>query len=304
MTPPLSPLKQLKKILYLVILLLTISTTVQTAEASKAFLWKVQSQTATVYILGSVHFADQNLYPLDPAIEKAFAKSDNLVLEINPLTVDENAVQKYILKKGFYKNTETIADHTSDAVFKKLKNFINNHNMPAAYLYTMKPGLLALTLTTMQLTNLGYLPEYGIDLHFAQQAKDSKPILAIETTMEQLSLLLSTVNTDDFLLYTLMDLQNLELLMQQTIKAWKTGDSQEMTKLLIDPYKKIKAFRPFVRKLIDNRNIKMTARINKLLKSNQNSFVVVGAAHLLGEKGILTLLAKHNYTIEQLENEK
>ncbi len=304
MMPILSSFNTLKNHFYIAFMLVTVLFAANMAEASKAFLWKVQSQTATVYILGSIHFADQNLYPLDPAIERAFAESDNLILEIDPIHIDEEAVQKFVLKKGFYKDTETIADHTSKEVFAQLENFILKHNLPASQLYTMKPGMLALSLTTMQLMDLGYHPEYGIDLHFAKEAGDQKPIFALETTLEQLSTLFSTINDNDFLLYTLTDLNNLELFMDQTIEAWKTGDRQKMTEMLIEPYQNIKAFKPFIRKLIDNRNIKMTAKIKKHLKSDQNSFVVVGAAHLLGEKGILNMLSKQNYTIEQVENEK
>ena len=38
----------------------------------KNFLWKIQSKTNTVYLLGSVHFMKKEIYPLNKEIEDAF----------------------------------------------------------------------------------------------------------------------------------------------------------------------------------------------------------------------------------------
>src|SRR5688572_28345170 len=42
----------------------------RTAAAGKAFLWRASSPTATVFLLGSIHVARKDLYPLAPPIEK------------------------------------------------------------------------------------------------------------------------------------------------------------------------------------------------------------------------------------------
>jgi uncharacterized protein len=44
----------------------------------------------------------------------------------------------------------------------------------------------------------------------------------------------------------------------------------------------------------------MVAKIEGYLKSKTGYFVVVGAGHLVGEKGIITLLQKKGYKVEQL----
>ena len=47
----------------------------------KSFLWKVQSDRSTVYLLGSIHFLKENVYPLNQTIENAYesASSGNSV---------------------------------------------------------------------------------------------------------------------------------------------------------------------------------------------------------------------------------
>ena len=54
------------------------------AAAKPVFLWELRSPTATVYLLGSVHVASGDMYPLDARIERAFQKSETLVLEKAP----------------------------------------------------------------------------------------------------------------------------------------------------------------------------------------------------------------------------
>ena len=60
------------------ILALVIALTLFAAAAlagEKCFLWKMQSKTSTVFILGSVHLAKPDIYPLPEKIEESFDKS-------------------------------------------------------------------------------------------------------------------------------------------------------------------------------------------------------------------------------------
>jgi hypothetical protein len=57
---------------------------------------------------------------------------------------------------------------------------------------------------------------------------------------------------------------------------------------------------PIVRKLFDERNVKMLSKIEGYLNSNGSYFVIVGAGHLVGTRGSLELLKSKGYTVEQL----
>lgn len=290
--------------LLLLSLLLCVSTS-YAENRTKALLYEIKSDTAVVYLLGSIHFADDSLYPLNPAIEKRFEESSQLVLEIDPTAVDDKEVQSYILKRGYYHGSESVVDHTNPEVFHLLENYVNTNSLPAAAIYKMKPGMIALTLSTMQLQRLGYSPEKGIDLYFAKKANQlGKPIVSLESIQDQLNMLLTMPNENAFLQYTLLDLENLEHFMNEIITAWKSGDASLLYQILIAPYENIKEYQPFIRKLLYNRNLRMASQIRKFLKSDQTWFVVVGAGHLLGDKGLISLLEKKNYTITQLEHEK
>ncbi len=285
--------------------LLLFFTNCHAGNDSKALIWQIQSDTATVFILGSMHFADDNLYPLNQTIEKSFEACQNLVLEIDPLAVDQQAVQSYIQKRGYYQGAESVVDHTTPEVFHLLESYVNHNALPAATIYKMKPGMIALTLSSMQLERLGYSPDKGIDIYFARKAKEAaKPITSLETLNDQLDMLFTMPNENSFLQYTLIDLENLESFMNDIVAAWKSGDAPAMHELLLAPYEGVADYQPFIRKIFYNRNLRMASKIRKFLKSDQTWFVVVGAGHLLGDKGLISLLDKKSYTITQLDNEK
>ena len=78
-----------------ILFFLCISVSFRDASAEKKnFLWKVRSDTGTVYILGSIHFMKKEIYPLDKKIEDAFDKSDVLSVEANVNDISQIDLQK------------------------------------------------------------------------------------------------------------------------------------------------------------------------------------------------------------------
>ncbi len=55
--------------------------------------------------------------------------------------------------------------------------------------------------------------------------------------------------------------------------------------------------------LLNNRNKKWIIKLNEIMK-NESVFVAVGAGHLTGEYGLISLLRKEGYKVEALENAK
>ena len=50
-----------------------------------------------------------------------------------------------------------------------------------------------------------------------------------------------------------------------------------------------------------DRNRRWLPQLEELLRANDNSLVVVGALHLVGQEGLLDLLRKKGYQIRQLD---
>jgi uncharacterized protein YbaP (TraB family) len=52
--------------------------------------------------------------------------------------------------------------------------------------------------------------------------------------------------------------------------------------------------------LLHDRNIGMADKIEELLKTSQTAFVMPGAAHLVGEDGLIKMLQDRGYQVEQV----
>ncbi len=300
------PGKQFTAIILLLLIIFFLSPTHLPAQAiknnnsSKSFLWEVSSNTATVYLLGSVHYASPDLYPLNPAITNAFNKSDALVVELSPFTLERKNMENIILQRGFYLGSETIRDNITKKAFDMLEDYLNKSHIPLLSVLKMKPGMLSYVLSSHQFKKMGLSPDLGIDVYFANKAQNKKEIIELETIEDHLSLIFDMPNESHFLKYTLLDLEKIDQLYNEIIKAWKHGDVDAINNMILRDYEKHPDLIPILSRIYYIRNMKMAAKIRDLLNTRQTYFVVVGAGHLVGDFGILNLLGQLNYKIRQL----
>ena len=90
------------------------------AQDGKSFLWKVQSKTSTLYLLGSIHFLKQENYPLNPVIEKAFAQSNALVVEADISDPGKLNSDK-LLQDALYPENDSLENHLSRETYEYVK---------------------------------------------------------------------------------------------------------------------------------------------------------------------------------------
>ena len=269
---------------------------------AKLFLWKATSKTNTVYLLGSIHVASPEFYPLPDEIEKAFAQSRALVVEVDLTKVNQEELKGQLLQKGMYPGREVVGNHLPKVTYERLRQYLTNKGLEPAMMEKFKPWALAVTITMLEVQSLGYESELGIDQHFLKNAVDRK-IVELESADEQVNVLsgLPEKLEAEFLASTLDSADKTADLMKKTVAAWKAGDAEALEKLL---GKDVIADRPELRgvytRLLDDRNEKMARKIEPLLKGKDPAFVVVGAGHLLGPKGILKLLEKRGFAVEQV----
>ncbi len=275
----------------------------QDDERGKCLLWKVESGSATVYLLGSVHVADASLYPLDATIERAFRNSDKLVVEINILKVDPQRMGQLILQKGMYPPGETLEKSISKETLKQLEAVLKEAGLPMATVSRQRPWLVSMMLTMQNVQKLGYSQELGIDKHFLVKATDAKKeILELETAEGQISMLAGWPKDlqDLFLLSTLEEYSQTGDLMATMVEDWEKGDAKALDQLVRKTASDNPKLAPIMKRLFDDRNVKMLSKIEKCLKSDHTFFVVAGAGHMVGKKGLVQLLRDKGLKVEQM----
>jgi len=271
------------------------------SQAQKSFLWKVQSKASTVFVLGSIHFLKQESYPLNPRIDRAFDQSTVLVVEANISDPNQLNPQK-LLESALYLGNDTLEKHVSVEAYDYVRKETGNLGLPFELVSRQKPWFLALTLEALELVKLGFDPRYGVDIYFLSKAQGTKKILELESLDEQIDLLSNFSDREQelFLLYTLRGLRILGEQASALVKAWSSGNAGDIESILTKSVREDGRLIPIFEKLIDNRNRKMVSKIEDYLNTNETYFVVAGAGHLVGHKGVIEILKNKGYLVEQL----
>ena len=266
---------------------------------SRHFLWKVSSDSGFIYLLGSVHMAKPDLYPLDNVIEKAFDESEALVVEADINSMEQTEVQKWVLGHGLYPEGQNLAENISDRTKKLAERMRIDFNLFGR----MRPWLLAITLQAQTLIGLGYSETYGVDRHFLGEAAGSgKPVLELEGMEYQLRLFaeMSKREQDLFLYSTLVELEDTATMIHKIMSTWKTGDAPGFADVFFRGLKRYPELMPLAEKLIFSRNVTMTEKIVEYLGTGRPHFIVIGAGHLAGPKSILEKLKAQGFRVEQM----
>jgi len=258
-------------------------------------LWKIQSDKAEIYLFGSIHVGKQEMYPLPTKINNAFNNSQHLVREIDLLNPSMIAAVVVMYLNATLPNKQTLKDVMSTQNLLKLQQVLKTLKIPYASLANLKPWLIGMNLQMLMLSSKDFKPELGVDIHFAQRALIThKDVIELESAAEQFSYFekLNMQQQIAFMLGSLEQIESGQQTLKKIIDYWQKGDQKAFTKLIMDDFKVSEEETFFYEIFLKNRNIKMADKIAAFLDQGGSYFVVVGAAHYVGNDSIIHYLNK------------
>ncbi|MFD1216329.1 TraB/GumN family protein [Microbulbifer celer] len=278
---------------------------VQTVSATeyRGLIYEAEKDGQTVFLLGSVHLADDSFYPMPKTIEAAYRSSGALVVEADILaSAKDPELQQQIMAASTYPPGETLRDHIPEKTFSALESWLQQRQIPIAVFLRMRPAIASITLSMVEMQRIGLNPNLGIDRYFLQQAHSSgKQILQLESVVQQLQMLNNLEHPERLLEQTLEQLSELENFVPRMTDAWKSGNAEQLYQLVIsEGLQEHPEFSGLYDKLFFQRNREMAQKILQLSQSHSSLFVVVGAGHLVGTRSIIDLLQKEGFRIKQL----
>ena len=252
----------------------------------------MRSGAGTVYLAGSMHLLRRDRPQLPPAIEAAYREAESLVMEIDVDDTDEQAMAALMLRSASFADGRSLPQVAGEARWQRLRGMLARSGVPEAFGATLEPWGAAIMLTTLEYARLGFDPAVGVERQLQQRAAaDAKPIAGLETPQFQLGLLDSLPLTSQLQLLdlTLDELAEMPAVVDTLYTAWRAGDLAVLEELLLAGY----ADTPqLYDALVDRRNRDWIPQLQSLLTRQEDSLVVVGALHLVGERGLLALLAR------------
>jgi len=268
--------------------------------AADSPVWKVAKGDRHLYIGGTVHILTQADYPLPEAFEQAYGAASVVVFEADFRELQTPEFQQALLSRAKYPDGTNLMMFLTDDTREHLVQYLADRRIPMDNLINFKAGMVAMTLTMVELQRLG-LAGSGVDQFFSLRAlNDQKEIGRLETAEEQLAFVadMGEGREDALVTYTLRQMEDLPEMMQAMKAAWRAGDNARLEEVALKPMEK--DFPVMTDRFVEDRNDAWLPKIEAMLKTEDVELVLVGALHLLGEEGLLKRLKEKGYDIENL----
>ncbi|MCC5870557.1 MAG: TraB/GumN family protein, partial [Gammaproteobacteria bacterium] len=151
------------------------SSAADTAAAGPA-AWSLSQDQGTVLLLGSIHVLPEHMAELPAQVRKLYAQADTLVMELAMDQLDPLAFQAHVNALGRQPGGSSLADTLGDAQWTQAQGLAEQIDLQLDMLSGVKPWLAALTVTQLRLMQMGFSPEYGLEVQMTGWAtRDGKP---------------------------------------------------------------------------------------------------------------------------------
>ena len=265
------------------------------------YLWQLKSNESTIFIAGSIHILKPGFFPLPPQFEAAFNTSDYLVLEVDTEEMAPTAMQALSMQYAQLPAHTPLSSLLDSDTYQSLGSALEDYGINIDHFERFKPNFVTQQLAVLALLSVGYDPASGLESHFRRK-KGGRSILQLESVEFQLDLLFNTpIPTQiDMTAETIKQLPSFEAVTADLVTAWLSGDDGAFLEATEAQSGDTPALRAFNKKLLTDRNYGMTDTITGYLTQPGTYFVLVGAAHLIGDEGIPALLKKRGYAPRRL----
>lgn len=273
--------------------------------SSQAFaqssVWVATKDSQSVYLGGTVHLLRPTDFPLPQPFETAYEASEQLYFETDIAGLSDMAVQARLMQELTYKGDQSLRTVLDDSTYHALSDHLTSIGMQIQMLEKFKPGLLVSTLQVFEFQKLGFTPQ-GVDTYFnARAIGDGKALGELEPIDAQIGYIaeMGQGNESEFIRLSLEDLDEMGESMNQMLGAWRSGNDELLDKLFVSDMKE--GYPELYNSLLVQRNLNWLPIIESMFGDSDTEFVLVGAAHLVGEDGLLSMLRNKGYEVKQLE---
>lgn len=267
---------------------------------AQSSVWKISKNGDSIYLGGTVHLLKRSDYPLPKQFDKAYKNSDTIYFETDLQAGNSQSFQQRLFSKMRLENGQTLSSVLNPRTYKRLKAFASKYPINFNQFEGFKPAMIILMLSISELQKLG-IDAPGVDLYYENRAlSDGKKLGSLETPNDQLNFLASMGegNENSFVNKSLDDFKKTKFLMPKMTKAWREGNLNKLDNLFAKDMKK--DYPKVYKTLLVDRNNNWLPQIKKMFENKNKEFVLVGVGHLVGNDGLIYMLRKDGFTIEQL----
>lgn len=290
------------------ILLSIIVSAVSTLACNAQLLWEISGNglDKPSYLFGTHHIAPISVLDSVPGFNKALASADKVYGEMVMSTAQSPQSQQVMLSYAAAPQDSILTTVLSSAQIDSLDKVLKKYMGPmasTAQFAPLKPAMVntVLALVQSQAAFPNFNPAQQLDGEIQKRgAEAGKEIGGFETIedqckamfgtsiMTQANELMEMVRNDDKASGTAIRLA----------KAYLSGDLNSMLAIMEDP--ELGGDEEWSDRMLNKRNANWV-RIMAGLLPTASVLIAVGAGHLPGDKGLISLLRKEGYTVKPVE---
>lgn len=264
----------------------------------RGFLWKISKNERTSFLYGTMHLGRLEWWAPGPHVTDALKSSRILALEMD--LSDSSTTTR--LTQGMH--AEENDPRLPPELAARLRRQAEAECLDWQPLQNLRPEFQLSTVLVMSARRHQLEAAYGAETMLTALAqRQGKPVHALEKVDEQLSALqaANAAELKEMVEGSLGDLESgaAQEVLVKLANAWATRDATTL-----QSYEQwcgcmeSEADRAMSRRLLDDRNHILAARIDALHGASGPVFAAVGALHMFGPNGLPTLMKALGYTVE------
>ena len=268
----------------------------------QGLLWQVQAPNGqTSHVFGTFHTSDPRVLALPAPVVEALDRTETLAVEI-VLTPQD---QQTLAMAAMLRDGRSLDQILGPKLFARSAAAAQRYGLAAAQLRAFKPwGLFSLFALPPEEWERQRRGIRALDFHLQDlAARQGKRVMALESVREQVALFDSFSDAEQVMLLrsTLDEYQRNSNYFEDMVRDYLARDLSAIHALLTEPAEGMDpAFQArFIERFNDRRNLAMVQRALALLRRGK-AMIAVGALHLPGPKGILSLLAERGYKVSRV----
>lgn len=261
------------------------------------FLWTLDGPQARHHLLGSIHVLPPEAHPLPAALTAALAQSRQLVLELDPATLETEGFAGQMLNAA-YDGERSLEQRLGQTRAERLRSRLAGLDLPASLCDAVAAWFCALSVELSLVQRAGARPDLGVDHSLWRAARErGLPVRALETPAEQLAVFtgLGEDEAAAWLDASMSELGEDPQRALQLVAQWRAGDLVGLERSVQDLHRQSPVLHE---RLLAARNRRWVQRLEPVLQGATPSLIVVGAAHLVGPDHLRRLLRNAGWTLQ------
>lgn len=263
----------------------------------RGVLWRIEKDGRISWLYGTMHLGKSDWVFPGPRVSRAFAQSDTVALELDPL--DPATLAAFAAASDEAVTARVITPERR----RRLDRQAAVACVPEAALAKMRPILQVTTLAMLAARSEGLYGDFGTEAFFSGFARGrGKPVVALETVADQLKALAGNSDAEEGeqVDAALDELESGRAGAQasELAEAWASSDWNKLNRYLEwCECVRTAGDRRMVQRLLDDRNPGLADGIAHLHAQGHRVFGAVGALHMVGPRGLPALMAARGFRV-------